>query len=364
MDGVMAGVMDARVIRVGMGIAISACAVSVIYVCVQFDAVPIKKAPLVSRRPSPFLTRELRPLPTKNAFLSPFETRELPPESLWELGGCDTDYPLLQCKRELKDNAKFLEPLRMATKNDFREGSLLDLRHDRCAVVGSSGNVLHYDLGKEIDEHNIVIRVNPPLSQFQDSSHFGKYVGRRHGDVIIFGASALRPGCPQLKKDQRYILTTQSSDTLFKNKIYFQFYEDCWKKYNLKTFTLNGVFRQKAERLAAFVRKQCPSNAMRHSITSGLTAIVFTLHLCHNVDLYGFGLNEANQFEYHRNVTREQFLARPSRHDWPTETRLLKYLTSNRDAVSKLMLDGFDPPNVRNRGASFDLPGAKVCVVK
>ena len=360
--------MHARVIRVGMGIAISACAVSIIYVCVQFDAVPIKKAPLASKqhRPSPFLTQELRPerVLTKNASLSPFQTRELPPESLWELGGCDTDYPLLQCKREFRDNAKFLEPLRMATKNDFRKGSLLERRHDRCAVVGSSGNVLHYDLGKEIDEHDIVIRINPPLSQFQDSSHFGKYVGRRHGDVIIFGASALRPGCPQLKKGQRYILTTQSSNSLFKNKIYFQFYKDCWKKYNLKTFTLNSVFRRKAELLANFVRKQCPSNATGHSITAGLSAIAFTLHLCHNVDLYGFGLNEANRFEYHRNVTLEQFLAGTTGHDWVTETRLLKYLTSNRDAVSKLMLDGFDPPNVRGHGAPFDLPGAKVCVVK
>ena len=72
------------------------------------------------------------------------------------------------------------------------------------------------------------------------------------------------------------------------------------------------------------------------------------------MDLYGFGLNEANRFEYHRDATLEQFLARRTAHDWVTETRLLKYLTSNRDTVSKLMLDGFDPPNVRNRGASFD----------
>ncbi|XP_065840024.1 uncharacterized protein [Oscarella lobularis] len=338
-----------RVVGVGLGVAISLCAVCIMCVCAHFVVLPTLKAPLVSKR----------------RHLSLFTMREFRPESLWDLGGCENTRPLLECKLTFTEATKFLEPLRMAKKSDFREGSLLNHRHDRCAVVGSSGNLLHYDLGQEIDEHDIVIRINPPQSQFQDSNLFGKYVGRRHGDVIIFGASAIRNGCPQLKKDQRYILAmSKPFNALSKYKSFYRFFVDCWKKYNLKTFSLNGVFRRKAEQLATFARNQCPSNATGHSITAGLSAIAFTLHLCRNVDLYGFGLNEANRFEYHRNVTGEQFLAGTTGHDWVTETRLLKYLTSNRDAVSKLMLDGFDPPNVRNRGASFDLPGAKVCVVK
>ena len=180
------------------------------------------------------------------------------------------------------------------------------------------------------------------------------------GDRVLLGISGLERGCPQLKKDQRYVLAMNSGRPLRTNRIYV----DCWKKFNLKTLTFNVVFREKADRLANFIRKQCPSKAKRHSITSGLSAIVFSLHLCHNVDLYGFGLNEANRFEYHRDITQEKFLAGSTAHDWVTETRLLKYLTSNRDAVLKVMLDGFDPPNVRNRGASFDLPDVEDCVVK
>ena len=331
--------------RVGLGLALSLCALLFFstYVGVQFVA----NKPCAPR----FSLKQQRP------FLALPE-----PESLWELGGCDSAQPLFQCQHMFKKDKNGVFEARIANRSDFRKGSLLNYRHNRCAVVGSSGNVLHYDFGKEIDEHDIVMRINPPLSHFQNSSLFGKHVGRRHGDVMIFGNSALENGCPQLNKDQRYVLAMNKGPHSLRTN---QFFVDCWKKYNLKTLTLNGVFREKADRLANFIRKQCPSKAKRHAITAGLSTIVFSLHLCYNVDLYGFGLNEANRFEYHRDITTEQkLLAGSTAHDWTTETRLLKYLTSSHDAVSKLMLDGFDPPNIRNCGSSFDLPGGKVCVVK
>ena len=56
--------------------------------------------------------------------------------------------------------------------------------------------------------------------------------------------------------------------------------------------------------------------------TSGLDAVVFALHLCREVHMYGFGLKGAKKFEYFANATNEEVR---NAHDFPAEAYFFTY---------------------------------------
>eukprot|EP00118_Oscarella_pearsei_P020126 m.216870 g.216870 ORF g.216870 m.216870 type:complete len:368 (+) comp39878_c0_seq9:22-1125(+) len=288
-------------------------------------------------------------------------------ESLWEIGGCDKPSSLVLCREHKtfldaaqsrnRIDAELIATACFADKNDFvSPRSLLGRRHDRCAVVGSSGNILRYDYGAEIDAHDMVVRININPSKLKG---YEKHVGSRLGDILFFGKSAIKMtngGCLALDSDRPYLLL-KFNDLNTYRKDFTSVYRDCWQRYKQKMLTITSGFRENADAIARDLRQKCGRKKTAASLTAGMRAIVFSMHICRSVTLYGFGLNEAVTFNFHRNVSSEDYTLKKTKHDFVTETRMLKYLTShNSTAVSKFMLKGFDPPKIVARGASFDVP--------
>ena len=279
-------------------------------------------------------------------------------------GDCHNPHPLLACSSDKFYGRRTAETLQMraATDDDFLKNWILRERgkHNSCALVGSSGNILKYEFGKEIDEHDLVIRINPPATVAHE---YDKYIGSRFGDVIIYGSSGAMGPCPKLNQSQNYVLTTTPGPLSLRRKANLDFIRDCWKTYSKKIYLLSGELSIKARELCNYVRKECLTTYKGRYVTAGLTTLLFTMHICRNVDIYGYGLNEAEQFEYHRNKTMKTFYSQKTAHDWMSESRLLDYLTSNSDAPKKFVLKGYDyPTRVRRRGASYDVPGATRCL--
>ena len=282
-------------------------------------------------------------------------------------GDCRSAHPLLVCERDKFYGFRTAETIQMraATDRDFLKNKILrDLgKHPSCALVGSSGNILRYEFGEEIDEHDLVIRTNPPPTTVLRK--YEKYVGSRSGDVLVFGPSAAVGLCSKFNRNQSYLLATIPGPLTLQRKANIDFIRDCWKSYGQKVYLINGEFSMKAGELCNYVRKECKTTYKRKDVTGGLTALLFTMHICRNVDIYGYGINEAELFEFHKNITVKKFYSMPTRHDWTSEARLLDYLTSNSDAPKKFMLPGYDhSPKVRRRGASYDVPGATRCLPK
>ena len=276
-------------------------------------------------------------------------------------GDCHNPHPLLACSSDKFGSAETLQ-MRAATDDDFLKNRILRERgkHNSCALVGSSGNILKYEFGKEIDEHDLVIRINPPATVAHE---YDKYIGSRFGDVIIYGSSGAMGPCPKLNQSQNYVLATTPGPMSLRRKANVDFIRDCWKTYSKKIYLLSGELSIKARELCNYVRKECLTTYKGRYVTAGLTTLLFTMHICRNVDIYGYGLNEAKQFEYHRNKTMKTFYSQKTAHDWMSESRLLDYLTSNSDAPKKFVLEGYDyPTRVRRRGASYDVPDATRCL--
>ena len=276
-------------------------------------------------------------------------------------GDCHNPHPLLACSSDKFGSAETLQ-MRAATDDDLLNNRILRERgkHNSCALVGSSGNILKYEFGKEIDEHDLVIRINPPATVAHE---YDKYIGSQFGDVIIYGSSGAVGPCPKLNQSQDYVLATTPGPMSLRRKANVDFIRDCWKTYSKKIYLLSGELSIKARALCNYVRKECLTTYKGRYVTAGLTTLLFTMHICRNVDIYGYGLNEAEQFEYHRNKTMKSFYSQKTVHDWMSESRLLDYLTSNSDAPKKFVLEGYDyPTRVRRRGASYDVPGATRCL--
>lgn len=64
-----------------------------------------------------------------------------------------------------------------------------------CALVGSSGTLLHHQYGRDIDAHEFVIRTNlAPLAGYEDV--VGRKVSLRAMVTEAIGCALLERGCP------------------------------------------------------------------------------------------------------------------------------------------------------------------------
>ena len=155
----------------------------------------------------------------------------------------------------------------------------IDAEHDAhggvyrsCAVVGSSGILLHHERGAEIDAHDVVIRFNSAPTKGLE-----KYVGGKTTHRITNTQNwAFR------ESDREQLLVHMRSRS-----------------------SLTGFMRTRhgdgSIRMAAFDRDFVEH--MAHSLdfmsTSGLYGIMIALLRCTKVDIYGFHVTQAHGALYH-----------------------------------------------------------------
>ncbi|XP_065834254.1 CMP-N-acetylneuraminate-beta-galactosamide-alpha-2,3-sialyltransferase 1-like [Oscarella lobularis] len=265
-------------------------------------------------------------------------SRDARPSELLSLFGCHSKHPLLMCRNHIKGESNDVVEAgirhwrrQFANDTDFVRHSQLHRRHDTCALVGSSYNLMKHEFGDEIDAHDLVVRLNdPPVKGFEN------HVGRRPADISIYNlAVAKARNCAKPPRNESLMVHcsftfTNPDVSSVKLQADARCVSETWKKYGLKTLTLSKYVLFTAERALTYMYqragKKKSSKTMKASC--GMRSIIFLLPLCRNLHLYGFGGTEDDEpYKYYVKIlTRD--LYQKAAHDFVGETRFIDALAS------------------------------------
>jgi hypothetical protein len=142
-----------------------------------------------------------------------------------------------------------------------------------CAVVGSSGIVLNYDHGSDIDEHDMVFRFNSAPTR-----GFEKHVGSKTTYRIT---NTQNWGFHEPKTDESILIHFRA-----KSAIKGLFWNSKQKK-PLKLYAFAPDFVEYVAQKVNFLA------------TSGLYGILLALQRCHSVSVYGFQVSSQHGALYH-----------------------------------------------------------------
>ena len=258
--------------------------------------------------------------------------------------GCQSKQPLLLCRNHIAaksdDVVEARVPhwrYRLANETDFVRQPQLRRRHDKCALVGSSYNLMKHEFGDEIDAHDLVIRLNdPPVNGFE------KHVGHRPADISIYNfLVARKQGCAKPPRNGSLMVHCSfypykkarnvNPDWLANMQADIQCVSDTWKKYGLKTFTMSKYVLSTAQRALTYMNEQAgKKTSATVKASCGMRSITFLLPLCRNLHLYGFGGTHNDEpYKYYLKVSTRDFYKRAP-HDFLQETRFIDALASGR----------------------------------
>ena len=141
-----------------------------------------------------------------------------------------------------------------------------------CAIVGSSGNMLNYENGREIDKHDLVFRFNSaPTKGFE--KHVGRKTTHRLTNSRNFAYREYRTEIvlvhTRTDGSVKYLVSRKRKRPA--ERLYGL--HPNWYKYSDRTFKILA--------------------------TSGLTGILIGLHRCHRIDIYGFHVAAQHGALYH-----------------------------------------------------------------
>ncbi|KAK9808629.1 hypothetical protein WJX72_000855 [[Myrmecia] bisecta] len=159
------------------------------------------------------------------------------------------------------DTLKKLLPL-LPAKDDVLKARVFDT----CAVVGSSGYMLSFDHGKEIDAHDMVMRFNSaPTKGFE--KHVGSKTTHRITNTQNWGYH---------ETDSEAILVHARSASVTQGLF--------WNAEQAKPWNIYAFDPDWVEYMSA---------AFSFLADSGFYGLILALHRCTKVDLYGFQMSEA-----------------------------------------------------------------------
>ncbi|XP_062509675.1 uncharacterized protein LOC134185809 isoform X2 [Corticium candelabrum] len=227
--------------------------------------------------------------------------------TLWQEVGCESARPLLLCRRTKSTGST----LSLADKSVFSNISLLNVRPRSCALVGSSGRLLNRTYADDIDAHDVVIRVNDaPVHPYE------KYVGKRIPDVAFINRAVARPGkCLKTVNKQTLIVQCYHQDGISKVT------SSC--STHGPVFAISQHLIDTTFRIVSTYRKKHHITVVQYS-TAGMYAVIFSLHLCNELDIYGFGAAKGELYQYYRNIT-----SIGSKHNFNLEQEFLQNISDN-----------------------------------
>ncbi|XP_077349498.1 CMP-N-acetylneuraminate-beta-galactosamide-alpha-2,3-sialyltransferase 1 [Lithobates pipiens] len=189
-----------------------------------------------------------------------------------------------------------------------------------CAVVGNSGNLKEADYGPDIDSHNFVFRMNhAPTAKFE------KDVGNKTTHHFVYPESVR-----DLSENVSMIL------------IPFKTLDLQWVVSALTTGTINFTYAPVPRKIKVTKDKILVYNPefmkyvydrwlMNHGRypSTGILSVIFALHICDKVDLYGFGADsKGNWHHYWENNPSAGAFRQTGVHDGDFEADVIGNLTS------------------------------------
>ncbi|KAE8599707.1 hypothetical protein XENTR_v10017295 [Xenopus tropicalis] len=226
----------------------------------------------------------------------------------------------LQGETKPKDIYEVMEELFEVIPGDLDLMDQGPYRCRTCAVVGNSGNLKSSNYGPEIDEHDFVLRMNhAPTARFE------KDVGGKTTHHFVYPESVR-----DLQANVSMIL------------IPFKTLDLQWLASALTHGTINRTYVQVPRKirvskdkvlvyspeLMKYVYDKWLLNHGRYPST-GLLAVIFALHVCDKVDLYGFGADSKGHWHhYWENNASAGAFRLTGVHDGDFEASILANLTS------------------------------------
>ncbi|XP_073446465.1 CMP-N-acetylneuraminate-beta-galactosamide-alpha-2,3-sialyltransferase 1 [Dendrobates tinctorius] len=201
--------------------------------------------------------------------------------------------------------------------------NLQDHSPDRCrtcAVVGNSGNLKGSEYGQEIDSHNLVFRMNhAPTAKFE------KDVGNKTTHHFVYPESMR-----DLQDDVSMVL------------IPFKTLDLQWIVSALTTGTINFTYAPVPQKIKVskdkilvyhpeFMKYVYDRWLLHHGRypSTGILSVIFALHVCDQVDLYGFGADsKGNWHHYWENNRSAGAFRQTGVHNGDFEAEIIGNLTS------------------------------------
>ncbi|XP_041800057.1 ST3 beta-galactoside alpha-2,3-sialyltransferase 8 [Chelmon rostratus] len=159
-----------------------------------------------------------------------------------------------------------------------------------CAVVGNSGKLRRSGNGKLIDSHNSVIRMNKAVTR-----GFEKDVGNRTTHHFLYPESAvdIRHGVslvllPFKLRDLEWLTSALSTGQI---KMTYMRVKDRVEADKDKVLVVNPVFFK-------YVNDRWTEHHGRYPST-GMLAIIFALHTCDQVSVFGYGADEQGNWHHY-----------------------------------------------------------------
>ncbi|RXN19866.1 CMP-N-acetylneuraminate-beta-galactosamide-alpha-2,3-sialyltransferase 2-like protein [Labeo rohita] len=192
----------------------------------------------------------------------------------------------------------------------------------KCAVVGNSGNLLKSKYGALIDSHPVVIRMNKAVTV-----GFEKDVGNRttHHFMYPESASDLKPGVhlvllPFKLKDLQWLSSALSTGEI---RMTYMRVKNRVKADKDKVMVVNPAFFW-------YTHDKWTERHGRYPST-GIVAIIFALHLCDEVSVFGYGADkQGNWHHYWENNRYAGAFRKTGVHNADFETEIIQKLDKNR----------------------------------
>ncbi|XP_062501555.1 CMP-N-acetylneuraminate-beta-galactosamide-alpha-2,3-sialyltransferase 1-like [Corticium candelabrum] len=236
--------------------------------------------------------------------------------TLWKERGCESKTPLLLCNRSLGAAKHTVyndisRSIALANQTVFSNSNVLVERARSCALVGSSGRLLSQRHADDIDGHDVVIRLNDaPIYPYEN------YVGRRMPDVAIINLAVSRKGkCLQNVNPKTLLVQCHHPGGISTIGRFCATHGPVYAFSRHLISTVNDI-------LSKYVLKHRLKGL--RSPTAGMYAVIFSLHLCKELDIYGFGAGKGELYSYYRDL-----LTPSTQHYFDLEEEFLKDISHN-----------------------------------
>lgn len=196
----------------------------------------------------------------------------------------------------------------------------------KCAVVGNSGNLLKSKYGALIDSHSVVFRMNKAVTV-----GFEEDVGNRTTHHFMYPESAidLRPGVhlvllPFKLRDLQWLSSALSTGEI---KMTYMKVKNRVEADKDKAMVVNPAFFN-------YTHDKWIERHGRYPST-GIVAIIFALHLCDEVSVFGYGADKQGNWHHYWEYNRYAGAFRKTGvHNADFETEIIQRL--NKEGKIKL----------------------------
>lgn len=226
-----------------------------------------------------------------------------------------------------------------------------DVKYKRCAVVGNSGILLSQKYGSFIDSHDMVVRLNNART-FQ----FEPYVGSKttlsfiNSNILHECFNRIRCRCHPYGENVPIAMYVCQVAHLMDASL-------CSKEHKAPLFVTDPRFDTVLARLVKWYslkdfidNKHEPAwewdrhhDSVSFHYSSGFQAVIMSLGICDEVNLFGFGKNESFPHHYHTHQKAELDV-----HDYAAEYSFYDDLVNRRiQSIPFLKDSGIDIPPVK-----------------